>query len=158
MKRSTRACSTIGRRPRTSIKPCSARPTTKPSRSRNGRSARSQPRTSSSKSRNPRMPLRSTNARPAPPWTSRRSACATASSRKSAPRLMARRRPRAYALGHRHRRRKRQRTPRSFLYSNNENDMTEAVLSQLNAGAPAEAPKTDEKKADTKDDKKKDKK
>jgi outer membrane protein len=44
------------------------------------------------------------------------------------------------------------------LYSNNENDITEAVLSQLNAGAPAEAPKTQEQKADTKDDKKKAKK
>ena len=45
-----------------------------------------------------------------------------------------------------------------FLYVNNENDITEAVLSQLNAGAPAETPKTQEKKADAKDDKKKDKK
>ena len=45
-----------------------------------------------------------------------------------------------------------------FLYVNNENDITEAVLSQLNAGAPAETPKTEEKKADAKDDKKKDKK
>ena len=44
------------------------------------------------------------------------------------------------------------------LYSNNENDITEAVLSQLNAGAPAETPKTQEQKADTKDDKKKAKK
>ena len=44
------------------------------------------------------------------------------------------------------------------LYSNNENDITEAVLSQLNAGAPAETPKTEEPKADTKDDKKKTKK
>ena len=44
------------------------------------------------------------------------------------------------------------------LYSNNENDITEAVLSQLNAGAPADAPKTQEQKADTKDDKKKAKK
>ena len=44
------------------------------------------------------------------------------------------------------------------LYSNNENDMTEAVLSQLNAGAPADAPKAQDQKADTKDDKKKDKK
>ncbi len=26
------------------------------------------------------------------------------------------------------------------LYSNNENDLTEAILSQLNAGAPAETP------------------
>jgi outer membrane protein len=44
------------------------------------------------------------------------------------------------------------------LYSNNENDITEAVLSQLNAGAPAETPKTQDQKADTKDDKKKAKK
>src|SRR5208282_5523830 len=34
------------------------------------------------------------------------------------------------------------------LYSNNENDMTDAVLAQLNAGAPAETLKTDEQKAD----------
>lgn len=40
------------------------------------------------------------------------------------------------------------------LYSNNENDITEAVLSQLNAGAPADAPKTQEQKADTKKAKK----
>jgi outer membrane protein len=44
------------------------------------------------------------------------------------------------------------------LYSNNENDITEAVLSQLNAGAPADALKTQDQKADTKDDKKKAKK
>jgi len=44
------------------------------------------------------------------------------------------------------------------LYSNNENDITETVLSQLNAGAPADTPKTPEQKADTKDDKKKAKK
>jgi Skp family chaperone for outer membrane proteins len=44
------------------------------------------------------------------------------------------------------------------LFSSNENDMTEAVLSQLNAGAPAETPKTDEKKPGTKDEKQKDKK
>jgi outer membrane protein len=44
------------------------------------------------------------------------------------------------------------------LYSNNENDMTQVVLSQLNAGAPAETPKTEEKKADKPDEKKKDKK
>jgi outer membrane protein len=44
-----------------------------------------------------------------------------------------------------------------FLYVNSENDITEAVLSQLNAGAPAETPKT-EKPAEKKDDKKKDKK
>jgi outer membrane protein len=45
-----------------------------------------------------------------------------------------------------------------FLYVNNENDISEAVLSQLNAAAPAETPKTDEKKADTKGDNKKSKK
>ena len=45
-----------------------------------------------------------------------------------------------------------------FLYTNNENDITEAVLSQLNAGAPAAAPKTEDKSAEKKDDKKKDKK
>jgi outer membrane protein len=44
------------------------------------------------------------------------------------------------------------------LYSNNENDLTEAVLSQLNSGAPVETPKTEEKKSDAKDEKKKDKK
>jgi Skp family chaperone for outer membrane proteins len=44
-----------------------------------------------------------------------------------------------------------------FLYVSGENDITEAVLSQLNAGAPAETPKT-EKPAEKKDDKKKDKK
>jgi len=45
-----------------------------------------------------------------------------------------------------------------FLYASSENDITDAVLSQLNAGAPAETPKTEEKPAATKDDKKKDKK
>ena len=45
-----------------------------------------------------------------------------------------------------------------FLYTNNENEITAAVLAQLNAGAPAEPPKTEEKPADKKDDKKKDKK
>jgi outer membrane protein len=44
------------------------------------------------------------------------------------------------------------------LYSNNENDLTDTVLSQLNAGAPAETPKAEEKAADKKDDKKKEKK
>lgn len=44
------------------------------------------------------------------------------------------------------------------LYSNNENDITESVLSQLNAGAPAEAPSAQDPKADAKDDKKKAKK
>jgi Skp family chaperone for outer membrane proteins len=43
-----------------------------------------------------------------------------------------------------------------FLYSNNENDITEAVLQQLNATAPADALKTEEKTADA--DKKKDSK
>jgi outer membrane protein len=49
-----------------------------------------------------------------------------------------------------------------FVYSSSENDLTEAVISQLNAGAPPETPKTEEKKpdtkADTKDGKKKGKK
>jgi outer membrane protein len=36
------------------------------------------------------------------------------------------------------------------LYCNNENDITDAVLAQLNAGAPAELPKPDEKKKDKK--------
>ena len=44
------------------------------------------------------------------------------------------------------------------LYSNNENDITAAVLAQLNAGAPAETPKTEGKKAGQTDEKKKDKK
>jgi outer membrane protein len=44
------------------------------------------------------------------------------------------------------------------LYSNNENDITPAVLAQLNAGAPAETPKPEGKKADKPDEKKKDKK
>jgi Skp family chaperone for outer membrane proteins len=44
------------------------------------------------------------------------------------------------------------------LYSNNENDMTDAVLAQLNAGAPPEAPKQEDQTADKKDEKKKDKK
>jgi outer membrane protein len=44
------------------------------------------------------------------------------------------------------------------LYSNNENDMTEAILSQLNAGAPADAPKTTDTGADKTGDKKKNKK
>ena len=42
-----------------------------------------------------------------------------------------------------------------FLYVNNENDLTETVLSQLNAAAPAETPQTEDKKADPKDEKKK---
>jgi outer membrane protein len=45
------------------------------------------------------------------------------------------------------------------LYSNNENDMTKAVIEQLNASAPIELPtteeKTDEKKADKKKEEKK---
>jgi len=45
-----------------------------------------------------------------------------------------------------------------FLYTNNENEITAAVLAQLNAGAPAEPPKTEDKPADKKDEKKKDKK
>jgi outer membrane protein len=45
-----------------------------------------------------------------------------------------------------------------FLYASSENDITDAVLSQLNAGAPAETPRTEEKPAAMKDDKKKDKK
>ena len=44
------------------------------------------------------------------------------------------------------------------LYSNNENDLTAPVLVQLNAGAPAETPKSEGKKADKPDEKKKDKK
>jgi len=44
------------------------------------------------------------------------------------------------------------------LYASNENDLTEGVLSQLNAGAPADAAKPEDKKAEAKDDKKKDKK
>ena len=45
-----------------------------------------------------------------------------------------------------------------FLYVNSDNDLTEGVLSQLNAGAPVETPKTESPKADAKDDKKKAKK
>ena len=44
------------------------------------------------------------------------------------------------------------------LYSNNENDMTSAVLAQLNAGGPAEMPKLEDKAADKKSEKKQDKK
>ena len=44
-----------------------------------------------------------------------------------------------------------------FLYTNNENDITDAVLQQLNATAPADALKADDKTTD-KDDKKKDNK
>ncbi|MFO1487235.1 MAG: OmpH family outer membrane protein [Verrucomicrobiota bacterium] len=38
----------------------------------------------------------------------------------------------------------------SVLYTNGENDITEAVLSQLNAGAPQEAPKAEVKKPEPK--------
>jgi len=41
------------------------------------------------------------------------------------------------------------------LFSNNENDMTEEILKQLNAGAPIETPKPDEKKEEKKEGKKK---
>jgi outer membrane protein len=44
------------------------------------------------------------------------------------------------------------------LYANNENDITDAVLTQLNAGAPAETPKPEDKTSGKKDEKKKDKK
>ena len=44
------------------------------------------------------------------------------------------------------------------LYANNENDLTAPALAQLNAGAPAETPKSEAKKADKPDEKKKDKK
>ncbi len=44
------------------------------------------------------------------------------------------------------------------LYSNNENDITEAVLSQLNAGAPAETTKADNTSTGKKEEKKKEKK
>jgi outer membrane protein len=41
-----------------------------------------------------------------------------------------------------------------FLYSNNENDITDLVLQQLNATAPADALKTDDKPSDKVDSKK----
>ena len=44
------------------------------------------------------------------------------------------------------------------LYSNNENDMTDGVLTQLNAGAPADLAKPEDKGAAKKGDKKKDSK
>jgi outer membrane protein len=44
------------------------------------------------------------------------------------------------------------------LYSNHENDLTDAVLAQLNAGAPPDTAKPDEKAPGKKDEKKKDKK
>ena len=45
-----------------------------------------------------------------------------------------------------------------FLYTSKDNDLTDAVLAQLNAGAPAETPMTEDKAAGTKSEKKKDKK
>jgi len=44
------------------------------------------------------------------------------------------------------------------LFSNNENDMTQAVLEQLNTSAPLDLPKTDEKADEKKGDKKKEEK
>jgi outer membrane protein len=44
------------------------------------------------------------------------------------------------------------------LYNNNENDVTEAILTQLNSNAPAELPKTEDKKDDKAVEKKDDKK
>jgi len=40
------------------------------------------------------------------------------------------------------------------LYTNNENDLTDTLLQQLNAAAPPDVPKTDEKAAEVKDKKK----
>jgi len=40
------------------------------------------------------------------------------------------------------------------LFTNNENDLTDSLLAQLNAAAPAETPKPEEKKDTKKDDKK----
>jgi outer membrane protein len=45
-----------------------------------------------------------------------------------------------------------------ILFSSNENDMTDAVLAQLNAGAPAEVTKADDKSAEKRDAQKSDKK
>jgi hypothetical protein len=45
-----------------------------------------------------------------------------------------------------------------FLYSNNENDMTQTVLEQLNLNAPVDLPKADEKSDEKKGDRKKDEK
>src|SRR6266478_3033210 len=42
-----------------------------------------------------------------------------------------------------------------ILFSGNDNDMTETILAQLNAGAPIETPKPDEKKEEKKEGKKK---
>jgi outer membrane protein len=44
------------------------------------------------------------------------------------------------------------------LYSNNENDMTQAILEQLNASVPVELPKTEEKPDEKKTEKKKEEK
>ena len=44
------------------------------------------------------------------------------------------------------------------LYCNNENDLTDAIISQLNANAPVELPQVEEKKDDKKKDEKKEKK
>ena len=46
----------------------------------------------------------------------------------------------------------------AILYSNNENDITETILTELNLAAPIEPPKTDDKKQEPKTDKKKDEK
>ena len=45
-----------------------------------------------------------------------------------------------------------------LVYASGENDLTDALLAQLNVGAPAEAAKADEKTANKQDEKKKDKK
>src|SRR6266478_7696494 len=42
-----------------------------------------------------------------------------------------------------------------ILFTANDNDMTDAILAQLNAGAPIDTPKPDEKKEEKKDSKKK---
>jgi outer membrane protein len=44
---------------------------------------------------------------------------------------------------------------KAVLYSTMENDLTEEVLKQLNAGAPSDSSKPEEKKPENKDDKKK---
>src|SRR5439155_17316876 len=46
------------------------------------------------------------------------------------------------------------RTP-VVLFSNNENDITDAILTQLNLAAPSDLPKTEENKEEKKDGKKK---
>jgi hypothetical protein len=43
---------------------------------------------------------------------------------------------------------------RLFLYSNNENDITDSVLQQLNSTAPVEAVKNEDKDVKKKDSKK----